>query len=284
MKKTNCGVYNIINLAPDKITNNLKLYAGSSENLKSRKYVHFNDLKNNRHHCNHLQNAYNRVKEEYGEENIHNYFKFKPIKYLEKISNKELLKEYLTEEEQREINKYRNEDGSIDHDRCYNSCPIVGSRLGLKQSVEEKKKRSETFKKIGIKPPPEEKVKVINIDTKLEFCSIKEAAEFYSIKANSIGMVCNKQRKTAGGYRWEYLERCSNTRKKRDKNIIRKISANNAQKRKVINTDTREIFESIREASKCINIHPSNINNVCRGKRKLAGGYRWAYYTEITEL
>ena len=114
--------------------------------------------------------------------------------------------------------------------------------------------------------------------------SIKEAAEFYSIKANSIGMVCNKQRKTAGGYRWEYLERCSNTRKKRDKNIIRKISANNAQKRKVINTDTREIFESIREASKCINIPPSNINNVCRGKRKLAGGYRWAYYTEITEL
>ena len=41
--KTNCGVYQITNLV------NKKVYTGSSENLKSRKYIHYNYLKNNKH-------------------------------------------------------------------------------------------------------------------------------------------------------------------------------------------------------------------------------------------
>lgn len=39
---------------------NNKIYIGSTKNIISRKYYHFNQLKNNHHHSKHLQNAYNK--------------------------------------------------------------------------------------------------------------------------------------------------------------------------------------------------------------------------------
>lgn len=55
------------------------------------------------------------------------------------------------------------------------------------------------------------------------------------------------------------------------------ISENSKQKVKVMNVDTGEIFNSIKEASIKYNIIPTHITRVCRGKRKSTGGYRWKY-------
>lgn len=47
-----------------------------------------------------------------------------------------------------------------------------------------------------------------------------------------------------------------------------------------IDKDTNEIineFASIKEASKFLNIYPSNISNVCRGKINSTGGYKWRF-------
>lgn len=47
-----------------------------------------------------------------------------------------------------------------------------------------------------------------------------------------------------------------------------------------INKDTDEIiqeFSSISEASKKTSIASSTICNVCKGKGKTAGGYKWKY-------
>lgn len=104
--KTNCGVYLIINLVQNKITGIYKVYIGSSINLKSIKYAHFKDLRNNKHHCNHLQNVYNKIKEEYGEDRIEEFFKFVPIKYIEKIKNKEALKKLLLDNENTKLVVY----------------------------------------------------------------------------------------------------------------------------------------------------------------------------------
>ena len=51
----------------------------------------------------------------------------------------------------------------------------------------------------------------------------------------------------------------------------------NAHKRKVINLDTGEIFDSLQDAANSIGISYTNISMACRKGTK-ARGYRWAYY------
>jgi len=52
--------------------------------------------------------------------------------------------------------------------------------------------------------------------------------------------------------------------------------AKNGMARPIVNLDTGEVFSCIPEA---LQKYPkaSNISSVCRGKRNIAGGYRWAY-------
>ena len=47
--------------------------------------------------------------------------------------------------------------------------------------------------------------KVINIDTKLQFNSIKDASRYYNINNTSIANCCKGKYHIAGGYHWKYL-------------------------------------------------------------------------------
>lgn len=47
--------------------------------------------------------------------------------------------------------------------------------------------------------------------------------------------------------------------------------------RTVKNIDTGEVFDSIKEASERYRINPTHITRVCKGRRKMTGGYRWEY-------
>ena len=60
----------------------------------------------------------------------------------------------------------------------------------------------------------------------------------------------------------------------------RKISENNARKRKVINLDTGEVFDTLQSASEFVGKNKSGISNACRGAQSMCGGYRWAYLDE----
>lgn len=46
---------------------------------------------------------------------------------------------------------------------------------------------------------------------------------------------------------------------------------------KVINLDTNEVFNSIKEAAESCGTKSTHISRVCRGGRFHTGGYRWAY-------
>jgi len=78
------GIYAIIN----KI--NGKMYVGSTKNLHKRKIHHFSDLKRNKHHNEHLQQAFNK----YSEEN----FEFKELEHC--------IENNLMKREQHYINHY----------------------------------------------------------------------------------------------------------------------------------------------------------------------------------
>jgi group I intron endonuclease len=126
----NTGIYNILN------TINLHFYAGSAVNLYNRWSIHKSDLNHNKHHCNHLQRAWNK----YGE----NAFKYIHVKYTTLDALTPVWSEkhqcMVIQPEQDEIDKYW--DSGI----LYNTCRIAGSRKGIKNSEEARKKSSESHK------------------------------------------------------------------------------------------------------------------------------------------
>jgi group I intron endonuclease len=239
-KKTNCGVYKIINLIPDKETGICKVYIGSSENLKSRKYDHFNQLARNKHHNVHLQRAFNRDKEE--------NFKWEVIKYVEKYEDKLKLREELLKYEQYYIDGLE----SYNPKYGYNIRLIADSNLGIKRSKEtiEKIRRCNLGKKLS--EEHKNKISTNNKGKNLGKKHSEETKEKMSNKAKE-RTIPRKNGKIP-----EY--------------IIEKT------RKKVINLDTNEIFISIHEAAKAYNISIGHLSNVCRGLSKTAKKYRWSFY------
>ena len=59
------------------------------------------------------------------------------------------------------------------------------------------------------------------------------------------------------------------------------LSRGKALSKKVINLDTNEIFQSLREAAEYCGLKKAScITECCKGRAKTAGGYHWAYYEE----
>lgn len=69
----------------------------------------------------------------------------------------------------------------------------------------------------------------------------------------------------------------SKERKGRDMTKVTEASFEKTRK-KVINLDTGEVFDSIQDAADKYNLKHTHISRVCRGGRKTTGGFRWAYY------
>jgi hypothetical protein len=57
-----------------------------------------------------------------------------------------------------------------------------------------------------------------------------------------------------------------------------------AAMRAVTNLDTGETFDAARHAAKHYGINDSHIGEVCKGKRKTAGGFHWSYKKEGDDL
>jgi len=139
------GVYKIKNVI------NNKTYVGSSVNAKKRIYIHFNDLRKNKHCNKHLQKAFNK----YGENN----FISEIIETIDYIDDKKILKHRLLLIEQKWIDKLIIQDNK---NIGYNICLKANSCLGVKLSDEHKKKigdanRGEKNSQYGRKYTDEEK-------------------------------------------------------------------------------------------------------------------------------
>ena len=70
---------------------------------------------------------------------------------------------------------------------------------------------------------------------------------------------------------WENEERLDKL-KEHNENLDRTY-----QQKRVLNVDTEEVFNSIKEAAAKYNLKETHISRVCRGKRKTTGGFRWEY-------
>jgi group I intron endonuclease len=208
------GVYKITNLI------NNKIYVGSAVNLSNRKSKHFSNLSKNNHHNDHLQNAYNK----YGSAN----FKFSVIMYVSNIKNS------LIETEQYWINTL----DACNEKKGYNICPTAGNSLGRSTSEETKNKLRVKMKgRVNSKEQREE---------------IKQRMIGNKYGTGGKGKTVSEETKT-------------------------KIS--NVQKKKIINLDTGQLYNSIKDASIACNINEASLSQTVRKyrNRKTAGGYRWEY-------
>lgn len=94
---TKAGVYEIVNMVDG------KFYIGSTCRFADRYSKHKNKLKHNKHHCRHLQNAWNK----YGE----NAFEFRIVEVTEVKKRTEVEQKYV--------------DEHFGKPYCYNSSPIA---------------------------------------------------------------------------------------------------------------------------------------------------------------
>ena len=106
-------------------------------------------------------------------------------------------------------------------------------------------------------------VKVRNVDTGVIYNSLTEAAISCNGRKSDICTCCNGKKKTAFGYRWEYV------------NYSERRS--DYSKYRIMNVDTGIVYDNQREAALSVNGDGRNIIKCCSGQVKTSYGYRWRF-------
>ena len=123
-------------------------------------------------------------------------------------------------------------------------------------------------------PEPKSKRKIVCIETQEVFDSISDAATKFNTFVSNIVSCCKQKQRTTKGFHFSYLDEYD-------------ISAPLPRKRqasmkKVVCVETKETFNSIKEAQEKYGTH-LEISKACRNKSRTAGGYHWVYQSEYTD-
>lgn len=225
------GIYKIENSV------NGNIYIGSSSDVGRRIKRHKYELKNNKHHSQYLQRAYNK----YGAEK----FKFTLIEYCAIDEMLDIEQKYLNElkpaynvsknttafmlgikrpksfgdniSRLKKGNKYFEGKTHTDGARKAISKGLMGNKNGLgNKHTEEVKEliRAKTLKQFENGMPLETRRKlgkpVVQLSLEFEYIkehhTAKEAGDSLGIGHRHIGNVCKGKRNTSGGYRWMYVD------------------------------------------------------------------------------
>lgn len=223
------GIYCIENIQTG------KKYIGQQVNIRSRWYQHRNELRRGIHCNDYLQKAWNK----YGEQN----FKFYVLENcsIEELNEKEVeyIEKYNTMDEQF---GYNLKSGGQDHSVCSEevrqkirdavtksytvpgrreiqrenalrqwSNPEIKAKIsgknnymyGRHHTAEAKQKMREA--KLGVSGWKRNRTPVRCVELDKIFIDATEAAKELHLDSSGILKVCRKERKTCGGYRWEFV-------------------------------------------------------------------------------
>ncbi len=240
------GIYEIRNII------NNKVYLGSAVNILRRKSQHFYDLINNVHDNKYLQNSYNKIKCLYGKEEVQKYFIFTVIQYIED-------KDQLIKLEQMYIDKYKNSNGLINKNKCYNIRQVAESNLGCRFKLSEETKKRMSRAKKGNKNSPR------NFGLNNHFYGKHHTEDTINKMKNKVFSPETKKKMS---------DNHADVRGSKNPNYNKK----SCNRRKVMNLTTNKVFDSIKEAANYYNLNKCNITHVCAGRNKTTGGYVWKYY------
>ena len=254
--KFNTGIYQIVNQV------NGKRYIGSAVDIYGRKRVHFSELKNNKHHCYHLQHSYNK----YGKEN----FKFETILHCSK--------EHLIFFEQKHIDKYNF------NKELYNIRKIANSNLGTVLSEETKNKISKKAKGRKASKETKEKLSKMRMGSGNNMFGKPSAMKGKKHSEETKRKIGESQR---GEKNHNYGKKASKeTREKmsevRKGKYYGKKGKENSRAKAVFQIDKDSLkivkkWECIADIKRELGIDHCGISNVCHGRNKTTGGFIWAF-------
>lgn len=236
------GIYKISN------TSNGKVYIGkTSETFKRRFERHTNMLIGQKHHNKHLQNAWNSNKDD---------FMFEILEIVEDVSE-------LNDKEKYWINEYKSADCEHGYNKTYGG---DGGTI----NIEARKRKSESM-----------------LGEKNHFYGKTHNAEA-RIKISEAGKnrPCSNETRSKRSIAMKGLKRSEENRKNLSKARKGIVPIEAIEKRivKVVQIDINNkfisTFNSISDASRNTNANIQNIQAVCSGKRRTAGGFKWMYYKE----
>ncbi len=144
------------------------------------------------------------------------------------------------------------------------------SHLGYKHSDKTKIKMSKNhadFK--GEKSTSS--IKIICLETLGIFNSIAEAGRKLNIDHRAIHNVLKNKAKSCNNLHFAYL-------KDYNKNKEYNLSIGNTKPKKIICLETNEVFDSIADASRKLNLIRTSIVNILTGRYKTTGGLHFKYY------
>jgi group I intron endonuclease len=261
------GVYKILN----KINN--KVYIGSPNNLSRRFREHKKELNHNKHHNQHLQNAWNKYSE--------SSFEFIIIEFIES--------ELLLSREQNFINNYN----ACDKNMGYNILKIAGNTSGYRFSDESKDKMSKT-KNINNSHKTKILLEItLSADTNIIYNKSEE---------NKLSLKIDKTNPFYGNKHTVESKKLMSEAKKGNKNLFYGIgpmlgktqsdkqkslvsianSGKNNKKSKPVQQYTLENilireWDSAGMIKKFLNISTSEIWRCCNNKQKTSHGFIWKY-------
>lgn len=237
-----------------KITNttNCKVYIGQTRNFSQRMSQHFiKDSKDD--------SLLRRAIKKYGKESFTKEIIFES-ESQEAINKMEILEIKLNKSQDRRFG-YNIKPGGDNHGHSEETKKKIGeSQKGeLNHMYGKKGAENKTSKKL------------IELKTNTIFQSVTIAAEILGLNLSHIASVCRGKRSSTGGYVFRYLD---------DNNKIIDVEAPKKNRaRRIINLDTKEVFNSFKEIENKLNkkIDSGNIIKNIKGKTKTSYGYRWNY-------
>lgn len=225
-----------------RITNsrNALCYIGSSVNLYLRINGHIRDLVSNKHHARHLQNFFNKYEEV--------TFEIEVLEYTHGFSTEERLAREQNWIDVLEV--YKNDKG-------FNTRPFVNSNKGYIATEETREKLSLSLKKYyaendhhALGKPGKDKGKPKHSEEQKR----KWSEQYKGVKTGRVP-----------------TEEARNKISERKSIPVIQLS---------LSGEFIQEFKSATQAGKILNIRKSDINRICRGKGKTAGGFKFRYLDE----
>lgn len=186
------------------------------------------------------------------------------------------LRQELTQDEYEEVKVALSETMKGEGHPFYGKHHTEEARKKIREAHKGKSHTKKTRKKIS----ESNGRKIVQFTKTGEFIrvweSAKQAQEEIGVFSTSIISCCKGKRKTAGGFKWQYVNELHE--------FIPKITTRKIVQLSKDGGKLIKIWDSVKGAAEYLGGNSSSISNVCAGRENSYKGFKWMYYEDWLKL